>query len=55
MTDTAVPQSTSLHDVPVDAIESTRSRRWVLAGLGAAVASVVGIGSSMMSGAVYEP
>lgn len=55
MTDTAVPQTTTAPDSLEPTFETPRRRGWVFAGIGAAVASVAGIGSSMMSGAVYEP
>ncbi|MGA8044862.1 MAG: hypothetical protein WCA30_01210 [Dermatophilaceae bacterium] len=56
MTDTALPQTpeiTSLHDVPEPSL-GTPSRMWVLAGIGAAMASIAGIVGSSMAGAVYD-
>ena len=54
MTDTAVHESITTIQAP-EPSETRRPRGWVVAGVGTAVASVTGIGSSMMSGAVYEP
>lgn len=55
MTHTATPETTTVAQTPEPPLETTRSRTWVLAGVGAAVASIAGIAATMMSGAVYEP
>jgi hypothetical protein len=55
MTDTAVHETTTAPEAPEPTFEAPRRRGWVVAGIGAAVASIAGIASSMMSGAVYEP
>lgn len=54
MTSTASPELTNVAQAPTQAPEAVRSRAWVLAGVGAGVASIVSIAASMMSGAVYE-